>query len=835
MFLTSQSRHATRISQGTELVLSDLIPDSPAPSVYPSAPGWPGIPPRWTSSAKSGVGTSLSPHSRVWFTLSHGIVNEIYYPRVDQACIRDCGLLVTDGEEFFSEEKRHTRSIAQLVADGVPAFRLTNTCTEGRYVITKEVIADPWHDVVLQRIRFAPVGDPDRGYHVYVLLAPHITNRGYGNDAWVGDYKGVPMLFAGRDDVVIAVACSSPWLKCSVGFVGVSDGWQDLHAHKQMLWTYERAIDGNVALTAELDMASGGNECAVAIGFGRNSAEAGLRALSSLQTGFATSLKSYVSQWNSWFRLLERSGGKATLTPGQRVSAAMIRIHEDRRFRGGIIASLSIPWGQAKGDDDLGGYHLVWVRDLVEASGGLLAAGAHEDVVRVLEYLRATQEADGHWPQNMWLDGAQYWSGIQMDEVAFPILLIDLARREQVIDDAALESFWPMIHRAAGYIVRNGPVTGQDRWEEDSGYSPFTLAVEIAGLLAAAALLEKGGDAKSVAFLRSIADYWNVNIERWCYVCGTDLAREIGVDGYYVRIAPPEVGDAPSPAGGFVPIKNRPRGESSALASQIVSADALALVRFGLRSPSDPRIENTVRVIDRLLRCDTPGGPAWHRYNMDGYGEHDDGGPYDGTGIGRAWPLLTGERAHYELCAGRAENARSLLKALESFTSETGLLPEQIWDVADVPERELFFGKPAGSAMPLVWAHAEHLKLVHSIRDGKVFDMPSDASGCTPQRKKDHPWVHWRFNHKCKVLPEGYQLRVELLTPALVRWTTDLWRSSRDQETIATSLGMWYCDLPTDNLQSGSTISITFFWIDSSRWEGENFSILVQDPTSVSL
>ncbi|MFP3581742.1 hypothetical protein SB659_19475, partial [Arthrobacter sp. SIMBA_036] len=90
---------------------------------------------------------------------------------------------------------------------------------------------------------------------------------------------------------------------------------------------------------------------------------------------------------------------------------------------GAIIASLSIPWGSSKGDDDLGGYHLVWTRDLVETAGGLLAAGAHADALEVLDYLVATQEADGHWVQNSWLDGRPYWKGIQMDETAFPILL----------------------------------------------------------------------------------------------------------------------------------------------------------------------------------------------------------------------------------------------------------------------------------------------------------------------------------------------------------------------------------------------------------------------------
>ena len=331
----------------------------------------------------------------------------------------------------------------------------------------------------------------------------------------------------------------------------------------------------------------------------------------------------------------------------------VLKIHEAKSFPGGIIASLSIPWGFAKGDDDLGGYHLVWPRDLVEAAGGLLAGGATEEAHRVLTYLQATQEADGHWPQNMWLDGSSYWTGIQMDETALPILLVDLAARSGALTEEDLTRLWPTVRRAASFIVRFGPVSDQDRWEEDPGYTPFTIAAEVAALLVAADLADRQGEPEAGAYLRETADVWNQSVERWMYVTGTDLAAECEVDGYYVRIAPPETADAASPASGFVPIKNRPPGQSREPATEIVSVDALALVRFGLARPDDPRIVNTVKVIDRLLRVELPQGPGFRRYNEDGYGEHEDGSPFDGTGIGRAWPLLTAERAHYELAAGR--------------------------------------------------------------------------------------------------------------------------------------------------------------------------------------
>src|SRR4029077_19739104 len=306
-----------------------------------------------------------------------------------------------------------------------------------------------------------------------------------------------------------------------------------------------------------------------------------------------------------------------------RPSTAVLRTHESKDFLGGIIASLSIPWGFNKGDEDLGGYHLVWPRDLVETAGGLLAAGAKEEVRQIIRYLQAIQEEDGHWPQNCWLDGMPYWNGVQMDECAFPILLVDLAWRDGALPETELRRLWSMVKPAAGFILRNGPVTGQDRWEEDGGYSPFTLAVEIAALLAAADLADKEGEQAAALYLRETADIWNDQVERWTYVTGTPIAAEAGVEGYYVRIAPPESADAASPAHGFVPIKNRPTGEHDREAWSIVSPDALALVRFGLRAPDDPRIRNTVAVIDALLKVELPAGPCWRRYNGDGYGEHD--------------------------------------------------------------------------------------------------------------------------------------------------------------------------------------------------------------------
>jgi glucoamylase len=791
--------------------------------------GWPGIAPRWTSSAKSGIGTAISPASRVWFTLSHGIFNEIYYPRIDQACTRDMGMIVTDGDDFFSEEKRHTETAIEYLEPAIPAFHMVNTCLRGMYRIEKEIMTDPTQDAILQRTSFLPLAGVAESYLLHVLLAPHLGNRGTGNTAWLGDYKGRPMLFAERDGIALALAASIDWKTRSVGFVGSSDGWQDLARHKKMMWQFERAENGNVALAGELDwQAAKGHPFVIAIGFGTNTAEAGHRAAASLLKDFDGLRARYIEDWRSFHTTLHKTG----LRPDnghklEEISAVVLRTHEAKRFPGGMIASLSIPWGFNKGDDDLGGYHLVWPRDLVESAAGLLSIGAYADARRVLDYLLATQEADGHWPQNMWLDGTPYWSGYQMDETAFPILLVDLALRVKALQSGDIQHFWPMIRRASQYIVRNGPVTQQDRWEEDPGYSPFTLAVEISSLLAAADFADMNNEASVAGYLRETADAWNSNIERWTYVSDTDLANRLSVDGYYVRVAPPETADGASPLQGFVPIKNRPAGTNFQEADHIISQDALALVRFGLRAADDPRMLNTVKVIDALLKIDTPFGPAWHRYNADGYGEHEDGRPFDGTGIGRAWPLLSGERGHFEIAAGRTEEAFNLLRAIEGFANETGLIPEQIWDVDDVGKRELRFGRPSGSAMPLVWAHAEYLKLRRSLADKRVFDMPTQTVQRYQKEKVESRLAIWRFNQKCRTLQRGQQLRIETLSPATVHWTVDGWRSTHDSATRDTGLGVYVVDLATDSLKSGERIDFTFYWLEVGTWEQKDFSVAI--------
>ncbi len=787
------------------------------------APGWPGIPPRWTSSAKSGIGTAISAVSRVWFTLSHGILDEIYYPRVDQACTRDFGLIVTGLDGFFAEEKRDcTFEIAGL-EDGVPALHLVNTHVGGRFRIHKDVLTDQRADVVVQRIRLE-VLDGSK-LRLFALLAPHLVNGGAHNTAWMGDYKGHHLLFAEGDGTCLSLGCSRPFAASSVGFVGASDGWQMLHRSGMLTDEYDRAADGNVALTAEIEAPE--TEFRLALGFGRSAPEAAFRVRASLQTPFERQTEEYATHWRAWQAQLRSLDRKVDGHNVYRVSTAVLRCHESPTFPGGLIASLSIPWGGSKGDDDLGGYHLVWPRDLAQTAGAFLACGAYDEVVRVLRYLRAVQEEDGCWPQNCWLDGSPYWHGVQLDECAFPVLLLEMAWRDGAVARPVLPAYWPMVARAMGFVIRNGPQTNQDRWEENSGYTPFTLAVQIAGLLAAADLAEACELEDVAGYLRDTADAWNEQIEDWIYVSNTRLAREVGVAGYYIRIAPEVPGEGRAEPLGTVEVRNRFAGTCNVAADDLISTDALALVRFGLRAADDPRIVDTVKVIDHVLRVDLPYGPGWRRYNGDGYGEHEDGRAYDGTGIGRVWPLLAGERAHYELAAGRRDMAEKLLSVLEASASPGKLLPEQVWDTAPIPALELEPGRPSGSAMPLVWAHAEHIKLIRSLSDGAVFDRPPQPARRYLREKRTARCRPWRMDWRTPRVPAGKVLRLDLAAPALVHWSTDDWKTRTDVSTRDTGLGLHTVDLPTEGLSHGSTIVFTWLDLSTNHWVDQDYRVVV--------
>jgi len=805
------------------------------------APGAPGIPPTWSSSDKDAVGTSHYA-SRVWFTIGRGILNEIYWPHVDRPQVRDLGFIVADDAGFWSEVKRDATHEVSHVDRGIPA--ITAVHRHPRYVLTLRICTDDHADVVRIEARLDDLrdaADPARAAHplrLYPLLAPHLGFGGVRGRAWAGEYKGKRMLFAQNGPWALALASDPAPLRQSVGYVGVSDGWRDFDANGRMTWEYTRTDVGNVAAMTELALDDGVAQ--IAIAFGARPDEAGLEAGAALAGYFERAWDEYIGNWQGFVASV--ADPPADLADEHcdlyMTSATVLRSLQDRTEPGATVASLSIPWGNTR--NDLGGYHLVWSRDLVESAGAFVALGAQATARRTLAYLTASQEADGHWAQNQWVDGVPYWAGIQLDEAAYPLLLAAALRRdgashmhgrkgrdatpfEGLLTETALDG---MIARAARFIARTGPATGQDRWEENAGLSTSTLAPVVAALVVAAQHLP----APAAAYCLELADDWNASIEDWTYARGTRLATDHSVDGYYVRIASPDV-LAGAPLSTPVPVRNRPPESSMVPADEMVGTDFLALVRFGLRLPEDPRIVSSLVVADAMLRTETASGPVWHRYNGDGYGEHEDGSAFDGTGVGRGWPLLVGERGHYELDAGR--DARPYLEAMRRMASAGGMLPEQVWDAADHPERGLFAGRPSGSAMPLAWAHAEYVKLVRSIALGHAIDRPEPAwrryRGKAPKATR----ATWRFTAPRPSMPAGLSLRLELMAPARIHYSFEDRallgeRTWLDLEARDTGLGVWVADIPgSERLAAGQAIEFTIWWPEAGSWEGRDMRVEV--------
>jgi len=768
------------------------------------------------------VGTAYAASSRIWFTLWNGIITEVYYPTVDRPQLRDLQYLITDGKSFFHDEKRHLKHKFERLSDHALGYRCTNSDPDGRYAIVKEMITDPHLACVLQRTKLTGDETFISKLQLYVLCAPHLEVGGWGNNGYIAELNGRKILMAQKEEIWLALAASVPFSRTSCGYVGRSDGWTDLSANFQMDWEFDHANDGNIALTGQLDL-SAHREFTLALAFGDTQHHAITTLFQSLDTPFDEHHKRYKEQWDRT---------SAHQMPLEKVSSdngnlyhssfSLMLAHEDKSYPGALIASLSIPWGEAAGDKDQGGYHLVWTRDMVNSASALLASGESATPLRALIYLAVSQQEDGGFAQNFWVNGNPYWRGIQLDEVAFPVLLALRLSQQKALQEV---DPYPMVLKAASYLLRHGPVTQQERWEEASGYSPSTLASNIAALIGAAYFCRQRADKAAAEYLEQYADFLESHIDAWTVTTEGTLVP--GIRRHYIRILPDDV-DNPDPAedpnSGILKIANlAPGAQNSFPAKEIVDAGFLELVRYGIRKPNDPIILDSLKVIDAVLKVDTPMGPVWRRYNHDGYGQREDGGPYVGWGQGRAWPLLAGERAHFELAAGR--DVKPFIRAIEGFASATGLLPEQVWDEKDKPDAHMFLGRPTGSAMPLMWAHAEYVKLLRSVSDGRVFDLiPEVAERYLGDRKACQLFEIWKPNRKVRFVKNGYTLRVQATASFHLHWTGDEWSTANDTPSLATTLGVDFVDIPITAKQK-TPIKFTFFWPERNSWEGCDYMV----------
>jgi glucoamylase len=790
--------------------------------------GGPGISPRWSHSNKDGVGTAYSADSRLWYTLWRGIVTEVYFPRIDRPQLRDLQFLLTDGETFFHEEKRHLRAVTERPTDHALGYRVTSDDPEGRYRVHKSVIGDPHLPCLLVHTRLE-LTDPElaRRLRLFVLAAPHLDVGGWGNNAAVYDVLGQSVLAAERNGVALALASTRPFLRSSVGYVGASDGWTDVSSHRTLSWEFDRAPNGNVALTGEVPLTAQ-TEFTLGLAFGESVPAAVTALFQSLSTPFEVHRRRFVEQWKRP-AMHELPLGKVAHDGGRlyRASRSILLAHEDKVYPGAFIASLSIPWGASRGDEEPGGYHLVWTRDMVHTATALLASGNVEAPLRALVYLATRQRPDGGFPQNFWLDGTPYWQGMQLDEVALPILLAGRLKAANV-----LEQFdpHPMVRRAARFLIEHGPVTAEDRWEEVGGYSPSTLATSIAGLSVAARFTDRRADATTARFIQEYADFLESHVDPWTVTTRGTLVR--GIPRHYVRVRPASVDDPEPDEGpdlGSIRLPNLPPGTADVFpASEIVDTGFLDLVRYGVRRADHPLVLDSVKVADETLRVTTPFGPVWRRYNHDGYGQRDDGGPYANWGVGRAWPMLTGERGHYELALGR--DPGPYLRAMERFATSTGLLTEQVWDAEDQPALHLELGRPTEAAMPLVWAHAEYVTLLRSTADGAVFDrIPEVTDRYILDRPARRPLEVWKFNRRPRSVDPSATLRVVANQPFRLHGSDDDWRTARDLDSEETGLGLHFADLaPLGG--AGRRWTFTFYWPLADRWEGRDFRVAAAIP-----
>lgn len=770
------------------------------------APGAPGLAPTWTPSDKDLVGTAIGP-SRLWFTLGHGIVNEIYHPRVDTPQIRDLGFIIADDAGFWVEIKDLEYTLTTL-APGVPLPTVVHR--HPRFTLTTRFSPDTERDVLLIDVDL----EGDAALRPYVLLAPHLGGTGHDNRAMRGEHRGQRVAWAEQGGFGLALVARTPdghdaVDAISAGYVGTSDGWQDFATHGRMAWQYTEAGPGNVALLGAIAA-----RATLALGFANSKEAAATLARAALAQPFDTAYRQQAEAWAGWRSVCDTQAPRVELPPELEAqfagSAQVLKAHGDKIFPGAMAASLSIPWGDH--GEERGGYYLVWPRDAVECAQAFLALGALGEARAILAYLLATQNADGHWHQNQWLDGCAYWHGVQLDETAFPVLLAARLAERDALGGMSVEDG---VRRALAFLILNGPASPQDRWEEAAGVNPFTLALCIAALIDGAELLphaERG-------LAHAVADFWNARLEDWCVARGTALGARYGVSAYYVRATPIDILTDDRAMQRVSPIKNH-RGALHLAASEQIATDFLQLVRLGLRRADDTLVRDTLVLVDALLKTETPAGPVWHRYNGDGYGEDDEGAAFDGAGRGRGWPLLTGERGHYELAAGR--DPLPYLRAMCAMANH-GMIPEQVWDAA--PLRDLQPGRATGAAMPLAWAHAEFIKLALSREVGSPVDRPPAVWARYEGRRPPAGCTIWTPRAHVHVASAHSGLWIVLPGPAVVHLGYDGWRDAADITADACGPGLYGVRLDPAQLDGRARVEFTWRDVREDRWQDKTFSV----------
>src|SRR5512132_1188067 len=722
------------------------------------APGGPGALSHFDLARKDCLGTARNTTSKTWYTVADGVLSDVYYPTADNTNVETLQYVVTDGSTFTDLQTRDMTYTVRSLDPGGMECRVTTTAKSGKYRLLTDYITDPARDAVLMRTTFEPIVGPAAQYRLYVRLDPTVNGNGGGGGGNGGGDSGTidastghPVLVASdpvtatnaanRDyaqPVHVALDASTPFTEVTNGFVGTSsDGLTQLDAAHALTATFTDASNGNLVQTARAPLGGASTTFTLAIGFGSSQTDAVHTAQDSLAAGFSAARKTYEAGWAAYDETLKQPPAHFPGVSNPRwkdlvaeyfLSANVVKASEDKTFPGAIVASLASPWGQAVSAGDpnntyFGSYREVFSRDLYEAWTALLVDGDLQTARDTVSFLFDRQQLpDGSMPRNSLVNGklAPDSFGTQLDETAYPILMA----YQLGMTDASL--YTNHVKPAAHFLIAHGPSFGAERWEEQDGFSPSTIAAEIAGLIAAAELAQANGDVVSAALFRGVADDFQRSIKGWAVTTNGPLSAT----PYFIRLS--KTGD-PNAAISY----NVGNGGPTLDQRSVIDAGFLELSRLGELAASDTDIVHSLSVVDATIKNATTSGPGWHRYNGDGYGDRStDGRPWapTGQGSGHLWPALSSERAEHALQTGDP-SAASLLDTMVRFAGGVGLIPEQDWELPDLPPAafgtdptvaSIGFtnGKPAGSANPLTWSAASYVRLLGDLAAGRVLEQP---------------------------------------------------------------------------------------------------------------
>jgi len=427
----------------------------------------------WGPGRKMAFGSAPGSRSKLWYTLADGNLSEVFFPFLDRVALHELRFFASAGGAPPVDDAVDGQHAVNWISPGVPAFRVETTHHE--YRLTKEVFSDPEENALLIAATFTPEL-PD--LRLYLQASAHWQPGTDGNFGSVIDTHP-PALLLQQQDVWICVV--GPFSRATVGYFRSSDVHIDLSdGDGYLTYTYDRAGPGNVSVGAEIGVRAGTFQ--LAVGFAHTRADAEEVARAALQKGAGVVRQAFERAWHAQPEI-PRALAQVSGDDGQlaRASFALLHCLEDKSHAGAFIASPAAPWGEQNHDGDHV-YHLVWPRDLCRIATALLDAGDSEAALRAFRHLQKHQRPDGGWYQNWFLDGTPHWQSTELDQVALPILL---AWRLGVAGCLDHDPYATMVRPAAQFLIREGPLTQLDRWEDAGGLSPSTLAVSLAALIVA--------------------------------------------------------------------------------------------------------------------------------------------------------------------------------------------------------------------------------------------------------------------------------------------------------------------------------------------------------------